>query len=695
MSDVTFELVDQAGTDVAFDLVAEAGTDLTFELLPGGAGTGGVTLPISSDDVDVEGTALTLSEWIAGPTVDVTIPVTPFADVGTTKPTILLHLHDQDGGLVDHFAGAIDFGGGVVIKSTGTLTRRTGVDGEPTDIWLVEFYSFGGTAFRRTFAEVTSTDPGEIPWLGDIVAAVNVPIRVANPTEASDAATKAYVDTLIGTEATTRGDADDVLFERVIITGATPPDEPDVPGTATWVRTVGNLRSFVDFRLFPDGPVDEVPTNGVGSVDPVQVRSFASLGYPFQPALVDAGAVVSDQTTEATESDPTPRTGFTIYDGENPIPPNDVGRIEWGHGGIVEGNGDLEDYIPTNVAISDPDGNAYLMGVVLGRFDTGLNTTDPGNPVSARMRLIRDDLAAPTTIGSAALPRLPAKGDRFALTWDTDGNLAGHMNGVEIVAVTETTHDISTFDRIGMPMHQGSDDVAWNDGYYTRVEWFGISGGDEITGNLGSHQWTDDGWQPAGPQARPVLGSGGGGAVDSVNGQTGTVVLDADDISDGTTNKAYTATEKTKLAGIATGATATETWAVNINCTTNPHATVGTTPTVAADSGSIGGGYLSSANATGSGATFKRYLSAGTYDIKLRARNLGVSSGRGEVLIDGVSKGYFDTSVSSARNVEHTVATGVTLTAGVHEITVASYDKGTGATSWTVFVQTIDLIRTA
>jgi hypothetical protein len=48
----------------------------------------------------------------------------------------------------------------------------------------------------------------------------------------------------------------------------------------------------------------------------------------------------------------------------------------------------------------------------------------------------------------------------------------------------------------------------------------------------------------------------GGGAVDSVNGQTGVVVLDADDIADGTTNHAFTAADDTKLAGIATGATA-------------------------------------------------------------------------------------------------------------------------------------------
>lgn len=46
------------------------------------------------------------------------------------------------------------------------------------------------------------------------------------------------------------------------------------------------------------------------------------------------------------------------------------------------------------------------------------------------------------------------------------------------------------------------------------------------------------------------------GDVASVNGATGTVVLDQDDIGDGTTYKQYSQTEKTKLSGIATGATA-------------------------------------------------------------------------------------------------------------------------------------------
>lgn len=46
-------------------------------------------------------------------------------------------------------------------------------------------------------------------------------------------------------------------------------------------------------------------------------------------------------------------------------------------------------------------------------------------------------------------------------------------------------------------------------------------------------------------------GGGGGGAVDSVNGFTGEVELTQDDIPSGVTNVAYTATEQSKLAGIA------------------------------------------------------------------------------------------------------------------------------------------------
>jgi hypothetical protein len=54
--------------------------------------------------------------------------------------------------------------------------------------------------------------------------------------------------------------------------------------------------------------------------------------------------------------------------------------------------------------------------------------------------------------------------------------------------------------------------------------------------------------------ANPIVSATGGWAVDSVNWQTGVVVLDQDDVGDGTTYKQYSATEKTKLAWIETGA---------------------------------------------------------------------------------------------------------------------------------------------
>jgi len=60
---------------------------------------------------------------------------------------------------------------------------------------------------------------------------------------------------------------------------------------------------------------------------------------------------------------------------------------------------------------------------------------------------------------------------------------------------------------------------------------------------------------PADPNGNVTVPTGGG-AVSSVNGQTGDIVLTQDDVLDGTTYKQYSATEKTKLAGIASGATA-------------------------------------------------------------------------------------------------------------------------------------------
>lgn len=285
-----------------------------------------------------------------------------------------------------------------------------------------------------------------------------------------------------------------------LFVGSVAPPEPADPTSSAWVRTVGDLRSFVDFRLMPDGPVVN-ETNGTGSEDPAPLLSFHDTGAPFQPCFVIDGAVQSDMRTPSTPLDPTPKTGFGLQ-----IAPGASGRIQWQHGGVIVGNGEMIDYSPCNVALSDDDGNAYLMGVVLGTFDVGADTTDPGNPVSARMRLIRDDLAAPTTIASAALPAMPEKGDIYEFVWD--GELVGLLNGVEIVSVTDTTHDIGTFTGIGMPLHVGSDVVDWNDGYYQRVEWLSLSGTTVNTGETGVHIWTDGAWRPVGHQAEHVTTPG-------------------------------------------------------------------------------------------------------------------------------------------------------------------------------------------
>lgn len=79
--------------------------------------------------------------------------------------------------------------------------------------------------------------------------------------------------------------------------------------------------------------------------------------------------------------------------------------------------------------------------------------------------------------------------------------------------------------------------------------------------------------------------------VDSVNGQTGVVVLDADDIASGVTNRYMTAAEKSKLSGIEAGA--------QVNDVTSVNGTVGA---VVLDTDDIGEGvnnkYLSASDKT-------------------------------------------------------------------------------------------------
>ncbi len=119
----------------------------------------------------------------------------------------------------------------------------------------------------------------------------------------------------------------------------------------------------------------------------------------------------------------------------------------------------------------------------------------------------------------------------------------------------------------------GADENFVTDAQLTVIEnTSGTNTGDQtnITGNAGTVT-TINGHITAGTNVT-ITGSGtiaspyeisssggGGGAVDSVNGQTGVVVLDADDISDAaTTNKFTTASDISKLAGIEAGADVTD-----------------------------------------------------------------------------------------------------------------------------------------
>ena len=151
----------------------------------------------------------TANNFTAAQSIDLTVPVTPIADIATTKPTILVHLHGQ-GGAVDHFALTLDIGGGVIFKTAGTLSAVIGTDGEPTDEWVA--MSIGPTG--PAILSVTSSDPGELPFIGDILTSTPKPLVVGTPTDNAHAATKLYVDTSAGTVTTS--DITGVATARII-----------------------------------------------------------------------------------------------------------------------------------------------------------------------------------------------------------------------------------------------------------------------------------------------------------------------------------------------------------------------------------------------------------------------------------------------------------------------------------------------
>lgn len=126
-----------------------------------------------------------------------------------------------------------------------------------------------------------------------------------------------------------------------------------------------------------------------------------------------------------------------------------------------------------------------------------------------------------------------ASGALFRITAPGDFTLANPINGTDGQAIV-----------VEVLATGGTRTVSFTAGYPS----IGIPSGSRWTSTL-RYNATLDAWLLA-------TASSASSAVSTVNGFTGAVALKADDIPDGATKVQMTSTERTKLAGVATGATA-------------------------------------------------------------------------------------------------------------------------------------------
>ncbi len=123
-----------------------------------------------------------------------------------------------------------------------------------------------------------------------------------------------------------------------------------------------------------------------------------------------------------------------------------------------------------------------------------------------------------------------------------DANLVSHVNDLT------NPHEV-TKDQVNLGNVDNTSDLAKPISTATQIALNG-----KVSSVVAGTNITVDNTDPK----NPIVSTAGVGAIASVNGQTGAVVLDQDDIADGTTYKQYSATDKTKLAGIETGADVTD-----------------------------------------------------------------------------------------------------------------------------------------
>lgn len=202
---------------------------------------------------------------------------------------------------------------------------------------------------------------------------------------------------------------------------------------------------------------------------------------------------------------------------------------------------DTKDFVETWLTYSGGGSVSPEWGDILGTLS---NQTDLQNALNAKLNLTGGTLSGALVV--------VANDNQFTIQRPTDSNRS---------IINFTTNGANAW-RIGKYINSGGDE-----GFYihksgggdpfiidwatelVRIKNLLITQGLDLDGNIISN--VSDPATDQDAATKKYVDDNAGGAVDSVNSQTGTVVLDQDDISDGTTYKQYSATEKTKLGHIS------------------------------------------------------------------------------------------------------------------------------------------------
>lgn len=222
----------------------------------------------------------------------------------------------------------------------------------------------------------------------------------------------------------------------------------------------------------------------------------------------------------------------------------------------------------SNVIESTSVSATVVTGAKGDKGDTGATgTTDYNELVNTPDLTLKADQATTYTkievdtslAGKAELVHVHAISDVTGLQTALDGKSAtGHThtaanvtdfdtevsNNTDVAANTTARHTHANAAALNLVSGTNTGDNAVNSNYS------GLAASKQDTLVSGTNIKTINGTSVLG--SGNITIAGGTGAVDSVNAQTGVVVLDADDISDtATTNKFVTAAEKTKLSNLS------------------------------------------------------------------------------------------------------------------------------------------------